>query len=165
MFDISFSELALCFVVALVVLGPERLPKVARTVGRWSGQARAYMRNLSNELERETSVADIKRQFQEAQQALRESKSAIEESARSLTSDVKDRITPATTRADITAAANAAASEADAIDAATAIPPAPTATADAPAAAPTPTPTEVTPAPAAEPPKPRPAPPPEAQYP
>ena len=64
MFDISFSELALCFVVALVVLGPERLPKVARTVGRWSGQARAYMRNLSNELERETSVADIKRQFE-----------------------------------------------------------------------------------------------------
>ena len=42
MFDISFGELALCFVVALVVLGPEKLPKVARTVGRWAGQARGY---------------------------------------------------------------------------------------------------------------------------
>jgi sec-independent protein translocase protein TatB len=94
MFDISFSELALCFIVALVVLGPERLPKVARMVGRWSGQARAYMRNLSTELERETSVADIKRQFQEAQQALLESKAALEQSTRALTDEVKQRIQP-----------------------------------------------------------------------
>jgi len=94
MFDISFSELALCFIVALVVLGPERLPKVARTVGRWSGQARAYMRNLSTELERETSVADIKRQFQEAQQALLDSKAALENSTRALTSEVRERIQP-----------------------------------------------------------------------
>lgn len=83
MFDISFTELALCFVVALVVLGPERLPKVARTVGRWAGQARGYMRNLSVELERETQVMDIKRQLQEAQSALREAGSSVERETRS----------------------------------------------------------------------------------
>jgi sec-independent protein translocase protein TatB len=71
-FDISFSELALCFVVALVVLGPERLPKVARTVGRWAGQARGYMRNLTSELERETQIMDLKRQLQEAETAVRQ---------------------------------------------------------------------------------------------
>ena len=115
MFDISFSELALCFIVALVVLGPERLPKVARMVGRWSGQARAYMRNLSTELERETSVADIKRQFQEAQQALLESKAALEQSTRALTDEVKQRIQPpgdAVAAADVETAAVTAASAA-----------------------------------------------------
>ncbi|MDB5969501.1 MAG: tatB [Hydrocarboniphaga sp.] len=94
MFDISFSELALCFIVALVVLGPERLPKLARTLGLWSGKARAYMRNLTNELERETQMADIKKQFQEAQQALLDSKAALEKSTRALHDDVKERILP-----------------------------------------------------------------------
>jgi sec-independent protein translocase protein TatB len=94
MFDISFSELALCFIVALVVLGPERLPKLARTLGLWSGKARAYMRNLTTELERETQMADIKRQFQEAQQALLESKEALEKSTRALHDDVRERIAP-----------------------------------------------------------------------
>jgi sec-independent protein translocase protein TatB len=96
MFDISFSELALCFVVALVVLGPERLPKLARTLGLWSGKARAYMRNLTTELERETQMADIKKQFQEAQQALLESKAELEKSTRALHDDVKERIMPPT---------------------------------------------------------------------
>ncbi|WP_428310830.1 Sec-independent protein translocase protein TatB [Hydrocarboniphaga sp.] len=94
MFDISFSELALCFVVALVVLGPERLPKLARTLGLWSGKARAYMRNLTTELERETQMADIKKQFQEAQQALLESKAELEKSTRALHDDVKERLAP-----------------------------------------------------------------------
>lgn len=84
MFDISFTELALCFVVALVVLGPEKLPKVARTVGRWAGQARGYMRNLSSELERETQIRDIKRQLDEAQSALRDAESSVRRETRSL---------------------------------------------------------------------------------
>lgn len=88
MFDISFSELALCFIVALVVLGPEKMPKVARTVGRWAGQARAYMRNLSSELERETQVMDIKRQLQEAQTALREAASSAERETRAVSQDL-----------------------------------------------------------------------------
>lgn len=84
MFDISFGELALCFIVALVVLGPEKLPKIARTVGRWAGHARGYMRNLSTELERETQVMDIKRQLKEAQSALREVEAEAERETRSM---------------------------------------------------------------------------------
>jgi sec-independent protein translocase protein TatB len=72
MFDFSFSELLLCFVVALIVLGPERLPGVARTVGKWTGKARGYMRNLTAELERETELAELKRQLQDAHKVLRE---------------------------------------------------------------------------------------------
>ncbi len=82
MFDISFGELALCFVVALVVLGPEKLPKVARTVGRWAGQARGYMRNLSSELQRETEIMEIKRQLEDAQRELRSAGSEAEREIR-----------------------------------------------------------------------------------
>ena len=71
MFDIGIGELFLCFVVALVVLGPEKLPKVARMAGRWAGQARGYMRNLSVELERETHAADIKKRLEEANRVAR----------------------------------------------------------------------------------------------
>ncbi|MDO9454250.1 MAG: Sec-independent protein translocase protein TatB [Stagnimonas sp.] len=71
MFDIGLGELFLCFVVALVVLGPERLPKVARMAGKWTGQARSYMRNLSAELERETHAAEIKQRLEEANRAAR----------------------------------------------------------------------------------------------
>ena len=94
MFDISFSELALCFVVALVVLGPERLPKVARTLGRWSGQAKSYMRNLTAELERETNVAEIKKQFEDAQRTIRENRDEVERSIRATTDDVRKNLSP-----------------------------------------------------------------------
>ena len=52
MFDIGFSELALISIIGLVVLGPERLPKAARTVGYWVGRARSTFNHLRNELER-----------------------------------------------------------------------------------------------------------------
>lgn len=84
MFDISFGEMALCFVVALIVLGPEKLPKVARTVGRWAGQARGYMRNLTAELQRETEIMDIKRQLEDAQRELRQASSEAERELRSV---------------------------------------------------------------------------------
>lgn len=66
MLDISFSELLMCFLVALVVLGPEKLPRVARGIGRWTGQARAYMRNLSAELDRESHTSELRKQMEDA---------------------------------------------------------------------------------------------------
>ena len=72
MFDIGFSELLVCFLIALVVLGPERLPKLARTIGRWSGQAKVYMRNLTTELDRESRLMELKKQVEEAQKLLAE---------------------------------------------------------------------------------------------
>jgi sec-independent protein translocase protein TatB len=59
MLDFGFSEILLTSAIALVVLGPERLPKVARQVGNWMGRARAMARQLSEQLEREVSAEEL----------------------------------------------------------------------------------------------------------
>jgi sec-independent protein translocase protein TatB len=71
MLDISFSELLLCFLVALVVLGPEKLPRVARGIGRWTGQAKAYSSELKQQMMDARRIFDeestaMKREFQGA---------------------------------------------------------------------------------------------------
>lgn len=94
MFDIGFGELFLCFVVALVVLGPERLPKVARMAGKWTGQARSYMRNLSTELERETHAADIKKRLEEANRLARAELASFQTQANTEVSEVQQALAP-----------------------------------------------------------------------
>ena len=91
MFDVGFSELLLCFVVALVVLGPERLPSLARSLGRWTGQARSYLRNLTAELDREAQIAELKAQLQDAHKVVRDESAALKESAQKLVDDVDPR--------------------------------------------------------------------------
>lgn len=59
MLDIGFSEVLLTSAIALVVLGPERLPKVARQVGNWLGRARVLARQLSEQLEREVNAEEL----------------------------------------------------------------------------------------------------------
>jgi len=61
MFEGSFWELSLIFVVALVVFGPERLPGLARTVGLWVGRMRATLRNFNEQIERELAAEEMKR--------------------------------------------------------------------------------------------------------
>ena len=53
MFDISFSEIVVIAVVALVVVGPERLPKVARTLGYLFGRAQRYIADVKSDIQRE----------------------------------------------------------------------------------------------------------------
>ena len=65
MFDVGFSELLIVAVVALLVLGPERLPKAARFAGLWVRRARAQWYSVKSELERELAAEDLKRQFAE----------------------------------------------------------------------------------------------------
>jgi sec-independent protein translocase protein TatB len=55
MFGIDFSEILVIFVIALVVLGPEKLPKLAATIGRWLGRARLMARQFREQLEQEAS--------------------------------------------------------------------------------------------------------------
>jgi sec-independent protein translocase protein TatB len=56
MFDIGFSEILVIFVLALIVLGPEKLPRVVREVGRWVGRARAMARQFQDQLAEEVEV-------------------------------------------------------------------------------------------------------------
>jgi len=66
MFDIGFSELVIIAVVALIVLGPERLPRAARLAGLWVRRARAQWYSVKTELERELAAEDLKRSVDEA---------------------------------------------------------------------------------------------------
>lgn len=70
MFDIGFAELLLVALVALLVLGPERLPTAARTVGYWGGRARRYMRQMTTELEREVQQSEIREELEKTRDTL-----------------------------------------------------------------------------------------------
>jgi sec-independent protein translocase protein TatB len=69
MFDLGFGELLLIAVVALVVLGPERLPKAARFAGLWVRRARAQWYSVKSELERELAADELKRSIHETREA------------------------------------------------------------------------------------------------
>jgi Tat protein translocase TatB subunit len=60
MFEVGFSELLLIFAIALVVLGPQKLPKLAQQVGRWVGRARAMARQFREQLEEEAHTLETK---------------------------------------------------------------------------------------------------------
>src|ERR1700761_1155506 len=61
MFDFGFSEILLIFVLALVVLGPEKLPRVASQVGRWIGRARGMARQFREQLEEEITLEEARK--------------------------------------------------------------------------------------------------------
>lgn len=66
MFDIGWSEMAVVLLVALIVIGPKDLPKVARTVGRWVGKARAMAREFQRsfeEMAREAELDEIRKEI------------------------------------------------------------------------------------------------------
>jgi sec-independent protein translocase protein TatB len=66
MFDIGFSEVLLIFVIALVVLGPEKLPRAASQVGRWIGRARAMARQFKDQLEEEVNLENVRKAHKDA---------------------------------------------------------------------------------------------------
>jgi len=66
MFDIGFLELLICGVIALLVLGPERLPSAARAAGRWIGSARRMMSQFTSELDRELKADDLRKELKKA---------------------------------------------------------------------------------------------------
>ena len=91
MFDIGFTELLLVAVVALVVLGPERLPKAARFAGLWVRRARAQWYSVRSELERELAAEELKRSLQEARQAASELHRTMQETE----AEVQSRVSAA----------------------------------------------------------------------
>jgi Tat protein translocase TatB subunit len=60
MFEVGFTEIVLIFAIALLVLGPARLPKLAADIGRWAGRARAMARQLRTQLEQEVHFDPLK---------------------------------------------------------------------------------------------------------
>ena len=79
MFDFSFGEIGLIAAVALVVLGPERLPKVARTAGEWIGKAQRYVAQVKSDINREMELAELKKLQEEARNAAQSVQSGFSE--------------------------------------------------------------------------------------
>jgi sec-independent protein translocase protein TatB len=71
MFDFSFSELMLIAVVALVVIGPERLPRVARTAGHLLGRLQRYVSTVKSDISREMQIEELRRLQSEIQESAR----------------------------------------------------------------------------------------------
>lgn len=84
MFDIGFTELLLCLVVALVVIGPEQLPGTVRTVALWLGRLKRSLAETRSEIERQIGADDIRRQLhnEEIMRNIEETRAQIEASIR-----------------------------------------------------------------------------------
>ena len=89
MFDFGFSEMLVIGVIALVVLGPERLPVVARTAGEWVGKAQRFVAQVKSDIDRETELSELKRIQDEAKALADDVKSTVEKSAAQIESEAK----------------------------------------------------------------------------
>jgi sec-independent protein translocase protein TatB len=98
MFDISFSELIVIAIVALVVIGPEKLPKVARTLGHLLGRAQRYVNDVKSDINREMQLDELKKL-----------QAQVTDSARTLESSVRSEFDSA--RSAIESPAQAAVAE------------------------------------------------------
>ena len=92
MFDFSFGEIMLVGLVALVVLGPERLPKAARFVGLWVRRARAQWYSVRSELERELASEELRRSLADGRQVMRETEAQLRATEADISSAVSSTV-------------------------------------------------------------------------
>lgn len=92
MFDVGFSELFLLAVVALIVLGPEKLPHAARMTGAWVGRIRRMVISVQAEIEKEVSAQEMRQRIEEEMRKMRESELAdsLREEAQALDQGLHD---------------------------------------------------------------------------
>jgi sec-independent protein translocase protein TatB len=81
MFDIGFSELVVIGVVALIVIGPERLPKVARTAGHLYGRLQRYVSSVKSDIGREIQMDELRRAGQSFKESVESAASGVEQQA------------------------------------------------------------------------------------
>ena len=89
MFDIGFSEIMVIAVVALVVLGPEKLPKTARTLGHLFGRLQRYVADVKADINRELALEELKKMQAEVKTAASEFQSSINTSAQEVEANVR----------------------------------------------------------------------------
>jgi len=96
MFDIGFWELSLIGIVGLLVIGPERMPAVARTVGKWVGRANRFVTNIKEDINKELKDEDLKKILADQQKladdfkaASSSMKSSIESGTESLREEIQ----------------------------------------------------------------------------
>lgn len=119
MFDVGFSEMMVIAVVALVVIGPERLPRVARTLGFWFGRLQRYVNDVKADINREVELEDLRKfksQFEDAASGVEnEIRSEVAKTESTFNSVGADATSAATPAADEPATAIAAAATEQAV--------------------------------------------------
>jgi sec-independent protein translocase protein TatB len=88
MFDIGFTEILVIGVVALIVIGPDRLPGVARTLGHLFGRMQRYVNDVKADIQREMDLDELKKMRKDVEDSAR----AIEDSARSFEQSVSQEV-------------------------------------------------------------------------
>ena len=87
MFELSFGKMMIIAVVALIVLGPEKLPKVARTLGHLLGRARGYANQVKQDIDREMQMDELRKLQEQAKDAARSFETAVNDAGRSVESE------------------------------------------------------------------------------
>lgn len=88
MFDVGFSEILVIAVVALIVIGPERLPKVARTLGHLFGRLQRYVAEVKADIDREMQMDELKKLQSSMQETARNIQQSINQEAHAAESQV-----------------------------------------------------------------------------
>ena len=89
MFDVGFSEIVLIAVVALIVIGPERLPKAARTMGLLFGRLQRYVGDVKADISREMELDELRKLQKEVQGAAQEFRTSVESAAQNVQAGVR----------------------------------------------------------------------------
>jgi sec-independent protein translocase protein TatB len=89
MFDIGFSEIVVIAVVALIVIGPERLPKVARTLGHMFGRLQRYVSEVKADISREMELDELRKLQAQVQSAARDIEQSVSSAARDVETGVR----------------------------------------------------------------------------
>ena len=89
MFDIGISEILVIGVVALVVIGPERLPKVARTLGHMAGRLQRYVNEVKADITREMELDELRKLHSQVQSAARDIEQSVSQAAHEVESGVR----------------------------------------------------------------------------
>lgn len=88
MFDVSFSELIVIAVVALIVIGPEKLPKVARTLGALTGRMQRYVAQVKEEVNREVRFQELQQLQQEIKETATKTQANLQHQVENLTQEL-----------------------------------------------------------------------------
>jgi len=100
MFDVGFSELILLGIVALVVLGPEKLPHAARMAGAWLGKIRRTVIDIQAEIEKEVSAAELKQRMNDEIERLKAASNPIQEEIKAIENTIHGYINEVTSSID-----------------------------------------------------------------
>ena len=94
MFDVAFSELAVIAVVALIVIGPERWPKVARTAGHLLGRLQRYVSDVKADINREMQLDELKKLQQQVTSQVNSLEASVTHEMREIENSVEQTVAP-----------------------------------------------------------------------